>query len=163
MNARDGMQLKFDVLRAVGASENLIKLYCPELPGKDETETIDDPEEFLDDMRDAVVELDMVLTPGRLIDIDRTIARMFLSSSEVCPYCLAHPVELGKKRECDKCSYGKMYGNCSNDISSQWHKCRNIIYSFSDDLDLRPAPVDGIAKAKQTIRAAMEGLKCQEK
>ena len=124
MNARKGMQMKIEVLKALGASREMINIYCPEIPPEreDERTNLDWPfADFITKVLATVEDGAYMKTvhigyTETLLVSDAELIFCFCEHATDCPYCSANLDISGDcvpaKTKCHKCSYGKMYGKC---------------------------------------------------
>jgi hypothetical protein len=132
MNAHEGMKVKLNILTELGASLELLKLYCPSIPEKQEGEDIDNPQEFLQYLEERVHEYVKTLYAGA--NIHARLFYSFMSENDTCPYCAANK-DIDTEHDCNNCSFGKVYGKCT-DKNSQWAHLDEVLY------DLQPIIVN---------------------
>ncbi len=137
MFAHDLMTIKLEILRTLGASEELINDYCPEVPKKAPHEILDDTKsmQWRDQMFTSFEDyLDFGYNKSHL---DALIVTAFCLTASECPYCCTYLPENSCSR---KCSYGHQYGYCS-ESTSHWSEMINkytvddctVLATFSHD------------------------------
>jgi len=128
INARKAMEIKIKLLKALGISAELLKLYCPELPDERAGEELNEGRfrVWLNEMESAAIEYcgeeedddDAVFR-----NLEYNFFRSFLGLSNLCPYCWAN-ARPGDSADCDACSYGNIYGICGKYSGNGWAVCR---------------------------------------
>ena len=114
MNAHTAMKMKMEILAAMGASPEMIGLYCPEIPPMKVGEVTDADWPFAGFVTAALTAVEDTYRDevGVFIN-DAYISRTLCLSDADCPYCNAHRRFENAKLGCHGCSYGEMYGECS--------------------------------------------------
>jgi len=126
--ASGAMALKIKILKELGASDELILMYCPEIPKPAEELSREDYNKWLDIMEEQLLKFcndelaDIVDDAGNAIRGDLAIFEQFMSANSLCPYCAANHDEDGRLW-CAGCSFGRMYGKCGLDKGNRWSTC----------------------------------------